>query len=79
MLAVSSALERQLALLSLLDRDLHHGYKYVAARHLMMLEAERLPIPPSVRERCAALLASCSTRRLDTIARQVQDWRAVLH
>lgn len=62
------------ALLSLLARDLDRGYKYVAARHLMMLESQSLPVPPAVRARCDALTATCSPQRLAVIRQQVEDW-----
>lgn len=67
--------DRREALLHLLNQDLARGYKYVAARHLMMLETQSMPIPPATRLRCELLLATCTKHRLMTIARQVEEWR----
>lgn len=70
--------DRREALLLLLERDLNHGNKYVAARHLMMLDALSLPVPPTLRKQCDALIDTCSNRRLSTIAGQVEAWQADL-
>lgn len=67
--------DRREALLRLLNQDLARGYKYVAARHLMMLETQSMPVPPATRQRCELLIATCSKHRLIAIARQVEEWR----
>lgn len=67
--------DRREALLRLLNQDLARGYKYVAARHLMMLETQSMSVPPATRQRCELLLATCSKHRLIAITRQVEEWR----